>query len=115
MLRFGHSLDTLVRRAEKMMVVRKADLRAGDWVVVKTFNSVYRMRVEGDDFYQVTGGWFDQNGQTPERLKIVGCTWGGSIVKIDIIAARGLCLEFSNRVVTSPVQKIWRISVAQQN
>ena len=50
MLRFGHSLDTLVRRAEKMMVVRKADLRAGDWVVVKTFNSVYRMRVEGDDF-----------------------------------------------------------------
>ena len=39
-------------------------------------------------------------------VKINGCTWGGSAIKIDIVAAAGLCLEFGNKVRTSPIQKI---------
>ena len=115
MSRLGHNLETLVQTADDLLVIRRADLQPGDWVVIKTFNSTYRLRVEGDDFYQVTGGWFDQHGTVPARLKIAGCSWGGSIIKIDIIAALGLCLEFSNRVVTSPIQKIWLASAAEQN
>jgi hypothetical protein len=32
---------------------------------------------------------------------------GGSIIKVDIVAACGLSLEFGNRVVTSTIQKIF--------
>jgi hypothetical protein len=41
------------------------------------------------------------------QLGIAGCTWGGSAIKIDIVAACGLCLEFTNRLTTSPIQKIF--------
>jgi hypothetical protein len=29
------------------------------------------------------------------------------MIKVDVVAACGLCLEFGNHVVTSPVQKIF--------
>lgn len=111
----GHNLESLVQHANDLKMVRKADLRPGDWIVVKTFNSVYRLRAEDDDFYQVTGGWFDHQGISPARLKVTGCTWGGSVIKMDVVAACGLCLEFSNRVVTSPIQKIWLTPYEKQN
>jgi hypothetical protein len=115
MLHLGHNLDTLVQKAKNLIVVYKADLHPGDWVIVKTHNSIYRLHAEKDGFYQVTGGWFDSQGISPARLKITGCTWGGSVIKMDIVAACGLCLEFSNRVVTSPIQKIWHAPNELQN
>jgi hypothetical protein len=42
-------------------------------------------------------------------IAISGCTWGGKIIKKNIIAACGLCLEFSNRIVTTPIKKIFMI------
>ena len=36
---------------------------------------------------------------------INGCTWGGSAIMIDIVAACGLHLEFGNRVVTSKIRQ----------
>ena len=35
-----------------------------------------------------------------------GCTWGGTAIKRDLVAARGLRLEFGNRVVTSPIREV---------
>jgi hypothetical protein len=35
-----------------------------------------------------------------------GCTWGGSAIKSDILAAPGLFLEFGNRVRTTRIQQV---------
>ena len=102
----GANLAMLVAMSERMRQVYKADLEPGDCMVVETCNSTYTMRVLGEGWFEITGGWFDRKGRAPMRVRINGCTWGGSTVKVNIAAACGLCLEFGNRVVTSPIQRI---------
>jgi hypothetical protein len=106
MARFGQSLDAMVGCTQQLKQVRKEDLRPGDWVIVATLNSVYSIRVHDSGFYLVSGGWFDRKGLSPVRTTITGCTWGGSAIKLDVVAACGLCLEFGNRVVTSIIRKV---------
>lgn len=106
MKRFGQSLDKIAERANQLKQVWKKDLQFGDLVIVTTQNSVYSIRVLGNGFYLVSGGWFDRNAMSPLKTTITGCTWGGSIIKLGIAAACGLCLEFGNRVVTTPVRKL---------
>ena len=65
--------------------------------------------------YRVSGGWFDKNNLAPVKTTIHGCTWGGSIIKTDIIAACGLHLEFGNKVVTSKIKKIFHIPNYRKN
>jgi len=103
---FGHNLSTLVDMSERLEQVHKLNLRQGDCLVVKTANSVYTIYTVGDGSFLISGGWFDRKGKSPMKVRITGCTWGGSIIKIDVVAACGLCLEFGNHVVTSPVKKI---------
>ena len=103
---FGCNISALVEHAEQLKQVRKANLQSGDRVLVKTLNSVYSIRVIEKGKYVVTGGWFDRKGLSPMKTTINGCTWGGSVIKIDIVAACGLCLEFGNRLVTSPIQTV---------
>jgi hypothetical protein len=50
--------------------------------------------------------WFDQNSSAPLTVCINGCTWGGSAIKSDILAAPGLFLEFGNRVRTTRIQQV---------
>lgn len=104
--RFGVSLSSLVECAGDLRQVEKTSLRAGDWLIVKTCNSIYTLRMLGDAHCQVSGGWFDRHGRSCMKVRVNGCTWGGTAIKFDVLAACGLCLEFGNRVVTSPVQKI---------
>ncbi|MGA3246381.1 MAG: hypothetical protein ABSE41_17310 [Bacteroidota bacterium] len=99
-------LEAQVRSADQLRQVHKADLHSGDWVIVKSLQSTYRIRVKEDGRYVISGGWFDKKGLPPTELGIAGCTWGGSAIKTDIVAACGLCLEFANRLITSPIQKI---------
>lgn len=113
--RAGLSLSSIVENADKLQAVKKADLRAGDWVFVKTQNSVYTIRVMGENKYRVSGGWFDRKGASPATTTIAGCTWGGSAIKIDIVAACGLSLEFGNRLITSSIQKIFVLPNGTQN
>ncbi len=98
------TLGALVKQAHQFESVRKRDLFAGDWVLVTTKNSVYSIFVLGDGRYSVSGGWFDREGLSPQTTTINGCTWGGSAIKDDIVAARGLFLEFGNRVMTTRIQ-----------
>jgi len=99
------TLSGILRHAETNGVVRKAELRRGDCVVVATENSVYAISVEGNSTYRVRGGWFDRQGATPVETAINGCTWGGRVIQTGIVAGLGLRLEFSNRVVTSPIRE----------
>jgi hypothetical protein len=102
----GESLERIMEAAETLQAVKKSDLHVGDWLLVKTLNSVYTLQaVEGGRF-RVSGGWFDRKGLSPTTMTITGCTWGGSVIKIDVVAACGLSLEFGNRLTTSTIQKV---------
>lgn len=111
----GFDLETITHRSMNLLQIRRAELQPGDQLIVKTLNSTYSIEYAADGLYAVTGGWFESQGQVPYVLAIVGCTWGGSVIKIDILAACGLCLEFSNRVVTSPIRQIWLVPAEYRN
>jgi hypothetical protein len=106
MTHVGQNLAILVDMSERLKQVCKTDLQSGDCVLVQTCNSLYTMRVIGEGWFEIVGGWFDRKGKSPMRVRINGCTWGGSAIKLNVAAACGLCLEFGNRVVTSPIKKI---------
>lgn len=108
-LRLLPTLDAIVRSVEGLKEIKKRDLAPGDRVVVRTRNSLYSICVDGEGSYIVSGGWFDRHGLSPVRTRINGCTWGGSAVKTDTVAACGLCLEFGNRLITSNITRIFLI------
>ena len=110
MMKIGQSLARLVYMSDMLAQVYKAELQTGDRIAVQTCNSLYWIRVVGEGWFEITGGWFDRKGKSPMKVRINGCTWGGTAVKIDVAAACGLCLEFGNRVITSPIQKIYVFS-----
>ncbi len=101
-----HTLDALLHASDRLDGIRKLDLCRGDWVVVGTRNSLYSIFSLGDGLYSVAGGWFDRKGISPTTTTINGCTWGGSAIKTDIVACRGLFLEFGNRVLTTRIQSV---------
>ncbi|MEE8349838.1 MAG: hypothetical protein V3R94_09725 [Acidobacteriota bacterium] len=111
------TLGAITGHTDHLVQVDKAGLREGDWILVTTLNSTYSIRVLDDGYYHISGGWFDHQGLSPLRTTITGCTWGGSAIKVDIVAACGLHLEFGNRVVTSRIQhcSVFRFGEYAQN
>lgn len=106
MIHWGHILSELVEQVERQPNISKSTLHFNDRLIIKTQNSVYTIISLGQNDVLVFGGWFDKRGLTPYHTQINGCTWGGSILKQDIIASCGMCIEFANRVTTSSVQEI---------
>jgi hypothetical protein len=102
----ARTLGAIVDNASDLRPVLKSDLSRGDSVVVVTKNSTYSICFLGGDSYSVAGGWFDQNSSAPLTVGVNGCTWGGSAIKSDILAAPGLFLEFGNRVRTTRIQQV---------
>jgi hypothetical protein len=115
MAKVGYSLESIVAHSLRVKGVRKSDLSPGDRVFIKTCNSLYEILVLGNGKYSVSGGWFDKKGLSPRKIGITGCTWSGSAVKVDIVAACGLCLEFENRLITSTIQKVMLLPFGWQN
>jgi hypothetical protein len=111
----GVALERIVEHSLHVRGLGKADLAPGDRVFVKTRNSLYDIRVLGNGMYSVSGGWFDKKGLSPMTTGIAGCTWGGSAIKVDIVAACGLSLEFGNRLITSTIQKVILLPLGWQN
>lgn len=99
------TLGAIVGHTDKLRAVRKDDLQLGDQLLVTTRNSTYSIHVLQEGLYSVSGGWFDNHGLSPLTVSINGCTWGGRAIKWDILAARGLHLEFGNQVVTSRIME----------
>ena len=114
MIEVAITLEAEVEVARSLEVVRKSDIHHGDCVVVKTRNSRYTIWALGNGQYWVWGGWFDLQGSSPQRVTINGCTWGGSALKRDIVAARGLHLEFGNTVLTTRIREIQVIQAQAQ-
>lgn len=106
MIACARTVNAMLDQVGKIELVRKTDLKSGDRLLVSTENSVYSIQVHEDATYSISGGWFDSQGLSPARLSIAGCTWGGTVIKQDIVAACGLRLEFGNRVVTTRIREV---------
>jgi hypothetical protein len=104
--RFVRTLGAVVDHAGHCDAVRKGDLRFGDRVIVRTRNSVYALWSLGGDTFLVSGGWFDRHGDTPTTITVNGCTYGGSLIRHDVVAAPGLFLEFGNTVSTTRIRDV---------
>ncbi len=74
--KFGVSLEEVVHRADEIQKVPKGSLEPGDYVFVKTVNSLYSICKREDNLFEVRGGWFDRKGLSPALIPIRGCTWG---------------------------------------
>ena len=94
------------RRAGMGEVVRRRDLRWRESLLVETKNSTYSINRAGDDSWFVWGGWFARHGMVPAVVGINGCTWGGSVIYPEILAAPGLFLEFANGVTTTRIRSV---------
>ncbi|HTK80848.1 MAG TPA: hypothetical protein VL633_01010 [Bacteroidota bacterium] len=106
MSRSRKAIQDLIATADLLKQMRKVDVHPGDLLFVKTCNSVYTLRMIDHAECLASGGWFDEKGLSPWRVRITGCTWGGTSIKIDILAACGLCIEFANHVTTSEIRMI---------
>src|SRR5262249_39995269 len=102
----ARTVNAMLEQGGIIQQVRKADLRRGDQLLVATENSVYSMCMHEDCTVSVSGGWVGSQGFSAVRLSVAGCTWGGSAIKQDIVAACGLRLEFGNRVVTTRIREV---------
>ena len=102
----GVSLERLATAGAAVEGVRDADLQSGDWVIVQTRNSTYALRANGDGTFQATGGWFLREPSSGERMRIAGCTWGGSALLTRMVAAPGMFLEFANNVRTTRIREV---------
>jgi len=89
MTAFQPTLGAAVAQADQLREVLREDLQCGDRVLVTTGNSTYSIQVIDDDLYDVSGGWFDRQCLSPWRTTITGCSWAGSAIKLDIVAACG--------------------------
>ena len=102
----ARTLTKLAGVAPDLDGIWKRDTRAGDWVVAKTRNSTYTLAVQTDLSVVVTGGWFAGTGEDGGRVQVAGCTWGGSAILTGMLAAPGMCIEFSNGVRTTRVREV---------
>ncbi len=102
----AHSLDRMTEHSRTIEGVWAEDIQPGDWLVVRTKNSVYSLAALGNRRFQVAGGWFATRGEETIPVRVVGCTWGGRAILTDMVAAPGMFIEFSNGVHTTRVRDV---------
>ncbi len=106
MKRWGYTLSSILDQVDTTTQIRRNALHFNDLLIVTTRNSIYRIIVLGPNDFFVYGGWFERKGLIPYRTSINGCTWGGSMLMRDVIAAHEMCIEFGNRVTTTFIKTI---------
>jgi hypothetical protein len=100
------SLESLATCAASVDGVRTGDVQPGDWVIVRTKNSTNSLLANEDGTFDATGGWFSREEHSGMRLRIAGCTWGGSALMTRMIAAPGMFLEFANNVRNTRIREV---------
>jgi len=101
---FGYTLAGFGDASGNLRAIRKTDVRPGDCVLVRTRNSLYILQATADGRFSAWGGWFKRKERNGSQISVNGCSLGGSIININVIAALGMCIEFSNRLITTPVE-----------
>lgn len=100
------TLDRITADAMDVRGVWARDVRAGDWIIVHTRNSVYSLAVLGDGTYAAAGGWFATASAETHPVRVSGCTWGGHAILTGMVAAPGMCIEFANGVRTTRIREV---------
>lgn len=99
-------LDGLAEAAELVDGVRRRDLDPGDRVIISTKNSVYSLTARADGSFDVSGGWFEREGEGTARVEVRGCTAGGHAIFTDHIAAKELFMEFADGLRTTRIRSV---------
>jgi len=107
-------LDGLTEAAELVDGVRRRDLDPGDRVIISTKNSVYSLTACADGRFEVSGGWFEREGEGRTRVEVRGCTAGGHAIFTDHVAACGLFMEFADGLRTTRIKSVRRIQAAKK-
>jgi hypothetical protein len=102
-------MDDLAEAAGVVGGVRRQDLESGDRIIVSTKNSVYSLTVLANGSFEVSGGWFERQGEGSVVVEILGCTAGGHALFTDHIAAPGLFIEFADGLQTTRIRTVRRI------
>jgi hypothetical protein len=102
----ARTLDRIVEASEAVEGVWADHVQPGDWIVVRTRNSLYSLGALGKGLYRAAGGWFAGHGADDQDVRIVGCTWGGAAIHTRIAAAVGMFLEFDNGVRTTRIREV---------
>ncbi len=102
----ARTISQLAEAAHKQDGVRPADVHPGDWVIVRTKNSTYTLSAIGDGSFVVSGGWFAAERTEGQAIRVRGCTWGGSALLQQMVAAPGMCIEFENGVRTTRAREV---------
>jgi hypothetical protein len=100
------TLDRLVQVSDVVDGVWADEIQPGDWLVVRTKNSVYSLAAQGMGRFRAAGGWFASSGAEDRDVRIVGCTWGGAAIHTRLAAAVGMFLEFDNGVRTTRISEV---------
>ena len=108
------TLDRLTARSADIEGVWVDDVCPGDWVIVRTRNSVYSLLANADGTYDAAGGWFTREQHSGAGLRVAGCTWGGAALLTRMVAAPGMFLEFGNTVRTTRIREVRLIRSALQ-
>ena len=103
-------IDNLAEAAGVVGGVCRQDIEVGDRVIVSTKNSVYSLTARGDGSFDVSGGWFEREGEGIVSVEILGCTAGGHALFTDHIAAPGLFMEFADGLRTTRIRTVRRIT-----
>jgi hypothetical protein len=106
-------IDDLAEAAGVVGGVRRRDIERGDRIIVSTKNSVYSLTARVDGSFEVSGGWFERQGEGTVSVEILGCTAGGHALFTDHIAAPGLFIEFADGLRTTRIRTVQRIAVEE--
>ena len=106
-------IDDLAEAAEVVGGVRRQDIERGDRIIVSTKNSVYSLIARVDGSFEVSGGWFERQGEGTVLVEILGCTAGGHALFTDHIAAPGLFIEFADGLRTTRIRTVRRIAAEE--
>ena len=106
-------IDDLAEAAGVVGGVRGQDLDSGDRVIVSTKNSVYSMILRPNGSFEVSGGWFEREGEGTATVEVLGCTAGGHALFTDHIAAPGLFMEFADGLRTTRIRTVRWIAVEE--
>jgi len=106
-------LDGLTDAADLVDGVKRRDLDSGDRIIISTKNSVYSLTARADGLFDVSGGWFEREGEGETLVEIRGCTAGGHAIFTDHVAAKGLFMEFADGLRTTRICSVRLIPVSK--
>lgn len=103
-------IDDLAEAAGVVGGVRRQEIQRGDRIIVSTKNSVYSLTARVDGSFEVSGGWFEREGEGSATIEVLGCTAGGHALFTDHVAAPGLFMEFADGLRTTRIRTVRRIT-----